>query len=86
MIKCIVFDFDGTLVKSNKIKHQLFFEVAKAHGGTDCIVDDVIKEKAGEDRYAIFGEIANRVVKEMAFPLKSWHRFSSKIIPGLPRK
>jgi phosphoglycolate phosphatase len=31
MIRCVVFDFDGTLVDSNNIKQQGFYSIASAH-------------------------------------------------------
>ena len=52
-IRCIAFDFDGTLVDSNRIKRQTFFDVVAAAGGSATIMARVLSDPPG-DRYAIF--------------------------------
>jgi len=42
MIKCVIFDFDGTLVKSNEIKIRVFYEVTKDLVGADSILDKIL--------------------------------------------
>lgn len=52
-VRCIAFDFDGTLVDSNRIKRDTFFEVAAAAGGSAAVMEQVLRETPG-DRFAIF--------------------------------
>lgn len=58
MIRCIVFDFDGTLVESNGIKRQTFFELAREFDDGMRLMTDVMREAAGRDRYWIFARFA----------------------------
>jgi phosphoglycolate phosphatase-like HAD superfamily hydrolase len=52
MIRCVVFDFDGTLVQSNAIKRQSFFEAATVIGDLSDIVERVLAECPG-DRHGV---------------------------------
>ncbi|MEX2491426.1 MAG: HAD-IA family hydrolase [Nitrospirales bacterium] len=54
MIGGIVFDFDGTLVDSNDIKLQTFYEVTKSHDPTGTIIAHILKQSPNKDRYEIF--------------------------------
>jgi phosphoglycolate phosphatase len=54
MIKCVIFDFDGTLVDSNNIKHQSFFDVTKSLGGAKDILEVVLAAGDFGDRSDIF--------------------------------
>jgi len=54
MIRCIVFDFDGTLVESNKIKRRVFYEVTKDLVGADSALDKILSSPNSGDRYNIF--------------------------------
>jgi len=54
MIRCVVFDFDGTLVESNHIKRQTFFELASEFEDGLRVMKDVTREAADRDRYWIF--------------------------------
>jgi len=56
MIRCVVFDFDGTLVDSNSIKRQAFLSIA-AREGKESLMEDVLESEPG-DRYAIFNKFA----------------------------
>lgn len=59
MIRCVAFDFDGTLVDSNRIKHETFFDVvAGIEGGVD-ILNSVLLENPG-DRFEIFRRFVER--------------------------
>jgi phosphoglycolate phosphatase-like HAD superfamily hydrolase len=49
--RCIVFDFDGTLVDSNKIKKDVFLYVASLYGGHSAM-SIVLNETSG-DRHQI---------------------------------
>lgn len=50
---CVVFDFDGTLVDSNRIKRDAFFEIAgRCHGGFDAM--KLVHAHARGDRFEIW--------------------------------
>jgi phosphoglycolate phosphatase len=54
MIKCVVFDFDGTLVESNEIKRRVFYEVTKDIAGAEPVLDKLFSIPDSGDRYDIF--------------------------------
>jgi len=54
MIKCVVFDFDGTLVKSNEIKRRVFYEVTEDIVGAVPVLDELFSVPDSGDRYNIF--------------------------------
>lgn len=58
MIRCAVFDFDGTLVHSNAIKHQTFVEVVSAIPNGARLMLQVLERAEGRDRYWIFRAFA----------------------------
>ncbi len=56
MIRCVVFDFDGTLVDSNAVKERCFHAtVAGLAGGSAALAQ---ARARGGDRYRIFHEVA----------------------------
>jgi len=59
MIRCAVFDFDGTLVHSNEIKREGFFAVAGAFPGGAEVMEALLADPPG-DRFAIFAAFAAR--------------------------
>jgi len=61
MIGGIVFDFDGTLVDSNDIKLQTFYEVTKAYDPTGSTVTRILKQFPNKDRYGIFQAITREL-------------------------
>jgi phosphoglycolate phosphatase len=68
MIRGVGFDFDGTLVQSNAIKRQAFYQTARLLGdGLDGLVDAVLRDVRG-DRYAILRELATRAAAQRALP------------------
>jgi len=67
MIGGIVFDFDGTLVDSNKIKLQTFYEVTKSHDPTGSTVTRILKQFPNKDRNGIFHAIVRELfTKDLA--------------------
>ena len=56
MIRCVVFDFDGTLVDSNSIKRQAFLSIASREG-EKLLMEEILETQPG-DRYAIFSNFA----------------------------
>ena len=59
MIRCAVFDFDGTLVMSNDIKREGFFAVTAEIAGGRAAMEALLADPPG-DRYAIFAAFAAR--------------------------
>ncbi|MBN2752922.1 MAG: haloacid dehalogenase-like hydrolase [Rhodospirillaceae bacterium] len=57
MIRCVVFDFDGTLVLSNAIKRDGFFAVAADFPGGTETMEALLASPPG-DRFAIFRAFA----------------------------
>ncbi|MCF8176953.1 MAG: HAD hydrolase-like protein [Sulfuritalea sp.] len=59
MIRCVVFDFDGTLVESNHIKRQAFFDVVGDFEGGAPLMTSILRAATDKDRYWVFGEFAS---------------------------
>lgn len=56
-----MFDFDGTLVDSNTIKYQKFFEVTKHLSGAADILRTILDDPDSGDRSAIFDYLVKRL-------------------------
>lgn len=67
MFKCVVFDFDGTLVKSNEIKRQTFYEVTKNYSGANLVLDKLLSNPELGDRYKIFDTLISEANLEIRF-------------------
>jgi phosphoglycolate phosphatase-like HAD superfamily hydrolase len=63
VIKCVIFDFDGTLVESNDIKRRVFYEVSKNIEGADLILDKLFSANFSGDRYKVFNTIIEDLFK-----------------------
>jgi len=63
MIKCVVFDFDGTLVESNEIKRRVFYKVTKDISGADLILNKIFSMPDSGDRYSIFNTLIENLKK-----------------------
>jgi len=70
-IKCFVFDFDGTLVNSNKVKLEAIYEVARSYGVSLASAQKIMNGPETYDRYQIF---------EKMFELEGKERFSSQAV------
>ncbi len=57
MIRCVVFDFDGTLVRSDDIKRDGFFAVVRDLDPRGELMACILAERPG-DRHAIFRRFA----------------------------
>jgi phosphoglycolate phosphatase-like HAD superfamily hydrolase len=60
MIRAVVFDFDGTLVDSNAIKRQAFFEIASQHPGGIAVMAEILESLRGY-RAAIWADYSVRM-------------------------
>jgi len=56
MIRCVVFDFDGTLVDSNAVKERCFHQVLAGLQGAEVALAHA--RARGGDRYRIFDSVA----------------------------
>jgi phosphoglycolate phosphatase-like HAD superfamily hydrolase len=68
MIRCVAFDFDGTLVDSNEIKRQAFFDVVSDCDRDGSVVSEVLDEIRPGDRYDVAREIARLLSLRGALP------------------
>jgi phosphoglycolate phosphatase-like HAD superfamily hydrolase len=57
MIRCVVFDFDGTLVLSNALKREGFFAIAADFSAGRAAMSSILAAQPG-DRYAICNAFA----------------------------
>ena len=71
MIKCIVFDFDGTLVESNDIKRRVFYEVTKNIVGASLILDKLFASPNPGDRYNVFNDFVYDLKKSNTTSISS---------------
>lgn len=68
MIRCAVFDFDGTLVDSNDIKIDTFFKIAHSWDPSGEIVTEVLKCWPAADRYEKTRKIAEGLIARRHLP------------------
>lgn len=60
-IRSIVFDFDGTLIDSNRLKYEAYFELFPADDRHARIIRGVLSECFEQTRYVILEEILRRL-------------------------
>jgi phosphoglycolate phosphatase len=61
----IAFDFNGTLVRSNGIKRDCFYEAVADVLGATVILDDLFANRYRGDRYTLFGEVVGRLGSDL---------------------
>ena len=57
-LKCLVFDFDGTIVQSNDIKRRTFFEIAADYEDGEERIGAILFDMPHLDRAGIFKEFS----------------------------
>jgi phosphoglycolate phosphatase len=62
-IRCVAFDFDGTLVDSNAIKRQAYFEAARREDPSGQLVAGVLAGRPEGDRHEVLREVAQRAAE-----------------------
>lgn len=76
ILKCVVFDFDGTLVDSNAIKRDMFLEITNPWDTTGEIAAGVLERWPTADRYEKTCRIADELISRKLLPvgssLKDW--------------
>jgi len=60
----IIFDFDGVLADSNKIKKDAYFDIFREVEGTKKIIDEVLKRNPDDNRYGIISKVLKRLKEE----------------------
>ena len=60
-IRIIVFDFDGTLIDSNRLKADAYFKLFPPDEDYACIIREVLAEIFEESRHVILEEILRRM-------------------------
>ena len=68
MIGCVAFDFDGTLVVSNDIKLQAFYEVTHSHDPSGSTVTRILQQYPDKDRHGVFIEIVQELLVNNRIP------------------
>ena len=68
MIKCVVFDFDGTLVDSNDIKRETFFTITHPWDDSGEVVAEVFERWPAADRYEKTRKIAEALIGKGLLP------------------
>lgn len=69
-IRSIVFDFDGTLVDSNRLKYDAYSELFPADSRYVGVIREVLAERFEQTRYIILEEILRRLGVEEHDSLK----------------
>jgi phosphoglycolate phosphatase-like HAD superfamily hydrolase len=71
MIKCVAFDFDGTLVDSNAIKKRTFYDIVSIWDPDGEVVSEVIERWPSANRYEKTQKIAETLVGRRLLPATS---------------
>jgi phosphoglycolate phosphatase len=68
MVKCVVFDFDGTLVNSNVIKEEAFYKIVYPWDSSGEVVAEVFERWPAADRYEKTRKIAKGLITRKLLP------------------
>lgn len=71
MIRCVVFDFDGTLVDSNEIKTRTYFEVARPYDPDGSVVGQVLAGAPQGDRFDVIRTIVCKLADGGKLPAQA---------------
>lgn len=66
MIRCLIFDFDGTLVPSNDIKRNAFATAVAHIDGGPAAIQAILAESPTADRYTVFDALTRQLGAERA--------------------
>jgi phosphoglycolate phosphatase-like HAD superfamily hydrolase len=77
MIHCVVFDFDGTLVDSNRIKRDAFYAVAREFRNGESAMNQIHAQSNPGDRYEVFGRFAKLLGLADEWPMKLARRYGA---------
>lgn len=61
MIRCVIFDFDGTLVDSNEIKRDCFLVLASEYSNGVTLMERVLSDKPEATRSEVFHDFVSAV-------------------------
>jgi phosphoglycolate phosphatase-like HAD superfamily hydrolase len=64
MVISVVFDFDGVLVDSNRIKRNAYFEMFAGHGDRKTCIAEIVDRDRYSGRYVIIGKILRCLSEE----------------------
>jgi phosphoglycolate phosphatase-like HAD superfamily hydrolase len=67
-LRCVAFDFDGTLVDSNAIKRGAYFEVLSRVPGSREVLERVLREHPGADRFGVLGTAHRALAQRPGLP------------------
>ena len=71
MIECVIFDFDGTLVESNEIKRNVFYEVTEDILGAKSELEKLLSDPSAGDRYNIFDSLIRNLKPKLVRDVSS---------------
>ena len=69
-IRAIVFDFDGTLIKSNQLKYDAYFKLFPPDDRHARVIRAILSEGFEQSRYVILEEMLRRLGVKEALSLK----------------
>lgn len=55
--KVVIFDFDGTLIDSNKIKMDVYYKIFNSISSSENVIDDILKKYPELNRYDTIDKI-----------------------------
>jgi phosphoglycolate phosphatase-like HAD superfamily hydrolase len=61
VIRCAIFDFDGTLAQSVQIKRDAFYAAATGIPGATAALKEILADPAAGDRHRVFATLAARL-------------------------
>ena len=67
-VRCVVFDFDGTLVDSNPIKRGAYFEILAGVPGSREVIERVLHERPKADRHGVLAAVHELLSKSETVP------------------
>lgn len=59
--RCFVFDFDGTLVQSNRIKYETYFDTVRELPGAERVLEAILDDPKPTDREQVFQRLVARL-------------------------